>query len=224
MLIGGTDQLAGELGHAPVDASFIDAINADRPEGLAALSPQPCSCGLPTDSVQHHLEAFASTRALVQRVTPDEPEYDVISRIIDQPEVEPHRRALRDVGALVGHSLVGPVAMLNPATITLVGPLAAPAVLNAVEISLSDAHPFGTFPEIRSLGPGGSLFADVQGAGLAVLRERVFRRLDHLLGGRRDHAVRVVGELTHPLEQDVWTTDGKATALARSQSSAPSGR
>ena len=204
VLIGGVDLQAGEIGHVPVDAAIIASRNYDRPSGLGDLVPFRCSCTEPTNPVPSHLEAYASTTAIAHRVSPAEPEEDVIARIVAQPEAPLHRRVLQDVGILAGHTLVGPVAMLNPATITLTGPFAVPTVQQAVSARLSDALPFGVSPEIRLLRPVLNDFVGVQGAALAVLRRHVHRRFEELVGGSKRQVPQLVRALTVAMTDCPW--------------------
>lgn len=199
VLIAGDHSLAGELGHTPVDIGLIDKLNNSRPKGLGELVPWACSCRLLSEPSPHHLEAYASSRALLHRVYPHESGYDALQKIIGNPEKNEHHQALWDTGALVGHALTGPIATLDPATVWFVGPLAVQPVLAAAERSLSDADLIGSYPAISLLDPSVGGYAAVRGAGLSVLRNRVFRRFELLLGGRRDNVHTLVQELTHAL-------------------------
>lgn len=204
VLIGGRDYHAGELGHLSVDKVVIDELNANRPAGLGPLEPFRCSCVAPARAVPDHLEAYSCTSALAHRIAPGKAECDVVDRVIKNPRVPAHARALDDLGVLVGHALRGPVLMLNPATITLTGMLAVSPVTKAVNRYLLDNKPFGSQAEVRDLGGDDNRLLRVRGAGLAILRAKVHRHLTDLLGGRAEEAQRKVRDLTEPLTRVPW--------------------
>jgi predicted NBD/HSP70 family sugar kinase len=130
-LIEGTNGLAGELGHLHVDKKTIEAINENPTNGLAPIEYERwrCSCGR-----KHHLEAFASAPALVRRleasgfdIPSDGPSQERLLSRARQGLVEDPLPlgAGTDIGRILGHSLAGPILLLNPSRITLTGPLAA---------------------------------------------------------------------------------------------------
>lgn len=204
VLLGGRDLRAGELGHLSMDRALIEGRNADLPTDLGPLTAFKCSCTAPDEPVPDHLEAFACTAALASRVARGEPECDVVQRIIDNPDVPVHHRALEDVGVLVGQALRGPVLMLNPATITLTGILAVPTVNKAVKHSLRESRPFGNHPEFRALEGDTNHLIRVQGAGLAIIRAKVHRELEYLVGGKKNDSLGRVRALTEPITRAPW--------------------
>ena len=183
-LLTGRDGHAGELGHVGLDPSVIASRNKNLPPGLGQLRAGPCSCAAQPRS--RHLEAYASAAALARRVAPDGSIGNAIHGIVSEPTHGVHQRALEDIGALVGHALVGPVTVMNPSTITLTGSLAVPVVARALGQHLSDAQVFGTAPEIRLIAGSENTFVRARGAALAVIRGSVHRHLRQLLAGRKD--------------------------------------
>lgn len=204
VLLGGRDLHAGELGHLSLDQALIDERNASLPDGLGRLTAYSCSCTTPGESVPDHLEAYGSATALAHRVAPTEPKCDVVDRIITTPDVEIHRRALEDVGVLVGHALRGPVLMLDPATITLTGTLAVPTVQKAVSEYLLANKPFGNQPDVQIMERETNRLIRVQGAALAILRAQVHRKLEELVGGQKREVTPHVRDLTVPLHTFPW--------------------
>jgi len=204
ILMGGADMHAGELGHVPLDSEIIAELNENRPIGLGELTPCRCSCTEPSERMPKHLEAYAGAQALAYRIAPDEPQCDVVGKIRAAPAMKVHQRALEDVGVLVGHALLGPVAMLNPATITLTGSLATETVRRAIAEHVSESLPFGGSPEVRLLAPDVNPFIRAQGAALAVLRGKVYRKLDELVGGPKSRVSEPVRLLTEPLTALPW--------------------
>lgn len=205
ILIGG-----GDLGHMPLSRAAIDARNASLVLGLGPLVAQRCSCTGPSQPVPDHLEAYASTAALAHRITPDEAVCGVIHRVVADPDNEVHGAALRDVGELVAHALLGPVAMLNPASITLTGSLAVPVVEKTLTRCVHDAQVLGRKPEIGLFESNGEArdsndkFTRAHGAALVVLRRHVHRRIAHLVEGRKEGVVQQVAALTSPLAELPW--------------------
>jgi predicted NBD/HSP70 family sugar kinase len=200
--IGGVDHLAGEIAHLPVDLALVEQLNRGRPHDLGKLTPRACSCGAPASAA--HLENFISTHSVAVRLKPGS-EWPILGGEVEaNPDREPYRRALSDVGTLLGGALTGPSAMLNPAAIALVGPLALPPVRQAVESRLHQAQLLGTLPEVRLFGQETDRFLAVQGAGLAVLRRWLFRRFGALIGGPiKQHGPRIE-QLTIPLRRQDW--------------------
>jgi predicted NBD/HSP70 family sugar kinase len=182
ILVGGATNHAGEVGHVPISVSFIEGLNvASRPRGVGPLKAVGCSCTPEHEPSVLHLEAFASARALARRLDRRAPMYDVLSRVLADQERPDHAWVLRDVGAVVAEGLLSPVAVLNPATITLTGSLAVPGVLAEVAERLETSHPFGDPPTITSLAGADNNYVGATGAALAVIRNRVHRRLDEIL-------------------------------------------
>jgi predicted NBD/HSP70 family sugar kinase len=180
ILVAGADNHAGEIGHAPIRRSFVDELNRRRkPRGLRALAAVPCSCG--ADPEETHVEAFACARSLAARFGND-PMYASLRKITEDEENPAHARALSDVGRLLGEALVAPVAVLNPATITLTGSLAVETVEHEIAARLTSAHPFGEDIVVTALNGHDNDYVRATGAALAIIRNRVHRRLEELVG------------------------------------------
>jgi predicted NBD/HSP70 family sugar kinase len=126
----------------------------------------------------------------------------VVEEMLEAPDDPRHDRALRDVGALVGEALVGPVAMLNPARVVLTGSLAVSGVKEEIADRLDTEHRFGEQPKIITLPEPVNRYIRAQGAALAVLRERVYRALPKILSDNRRATTRAVRELTVHLNRD----------------------
>ena len=180
VLIGGADHHAGEIGHATVPGSVIAKLNRERPRGLRPLRRHRCTCTPGNRQVPPHLEAFASGVALRHRLRLDIPLGVAIDSVVASSDLA-QQRALQDVGTLIGEALAGPVAMLNPATITLTGALAVEPVRAAFAAVLEAQHQFGDRPRISALAEEEHRFLRAKGAALALIRERVHRRLPQIL-------------------------------------------
>jgi predicted NBD/HSP70 family sugar kinase len=189
-LIEGTGGLAGELGHLPVGRRLIkDVSEASKGHGLKAMDYDGwiCSCGK-----EHHLEAFASGDALLRRLNasgydiPDASEsHEELLRAIAEDDLDPEqRRALLDVGRIVGRALAGPVLMLDPYSITVSGSLAHKAVVDGIgreremwESAIDDSV------LIEAQGGEAGAVAALRGAALAVLRRKIYREF---LNGKQE--------------------------------------
>jgi predicted NBD/HSP70 family sugar kinase len=204
ILTGGADHVAGEIGHIPVDSRLVERLNAECPDGLGSLVARQCSCSTDPDRYANHLEAFASAGALAERIDKDAPHAEVAARVLAEPDKKVHKKALGDVGALVGASLAGPIAVLNPATIVLTGAMAVPAVEKTLRAEVKRAHVFGTTPEISILDKDENSFIGVQGAALAVIRRRIFRRFPEILGVPKSALKASVAAATEPLREIPW--------------------
>jgi predicted NBD/HSP70 family sugar kinase len=195
ILLGGVDNHAGEIGHAPIAPSTIDELNEKRPEGLERLTPQRCSCSW-DDKTPNHLEAYASVLAVTQRVLPELERSAALDEIVTKVDTEPYAHALGDVGRLVGDALAGPVAVLNPAKIIVTGSLAVPAVCHEIKESIEGQHKFGTGASVSTIPESDNDYVRARGAAVAMIRNEVHRRLDELLGGTKDEVNRQLEELT----------------------------
>ncbi len=195
ILLAGYDNNAGEIGHAPICPSLVAEL-ADNDEA-GPLTLQRCSCVSPDDEeLPSHLEAYASVLALTKRLYPELPRGEALRRVLDDPEQDRHRRALLDVGALVGDALLSPIAILNPAQITLTGSLALPLVHDEIEERVGKAHKLGAQPAITALGGTENDFIRASGAALALIRKLVHRRLAELLDNEKEGVSRNVRALT----------------------------
>jgi predicted NBD/HSP70 family sugar kinase len=206
ILLGGADLCSGEIGHAPIELGLIDSLN-NRDLGekakatdwdLGEITPAACSCDLskPGD----HIEAYTSIPALARRF-PDRPgsPLDVIEDILRRPDQPAHAQALADIGEILGRSMRGPIAILDPATIALTGTLAVPSVQTAFELAIGNARPFGGPPTVYA-NPDN--FAAARGAALAVMRRLVYRRFTALLGHARNTQIDAAVE-ANPYWMDV---------------------
>jgi hypothetical protein len=183
ILLGGVDSHAGELGHTTIAPGLIDEISAVTTGGLKPPTPGWCSCTHPSHlEPPHHLEAFAGRLALAGRIDATAPDPEsVIQDVLREPEAEIHRRALEDIGTMTGVTLRGAVAMLNPAKIVITGALALDPVKNAMDKSLEEEHRVNAHPHVLTLEDDKDFIA-AKGAALAVIRKRVYREFDSLLG------------------------------------------
>lgn len=204
ILIGGVDHLAGEIGHVPVEAALIRSLNQNLPDGLGDLEASGCSCTPVGEASPQHLEAYVSTGAVARRLDPDALPDQVAENMLADPSRDAHQRVLTDVGKVVGKSLLGPVAMLNPATVVLTGALGVKPVASSIEDSLSADLSLATMPEIIPLDPEENDFIRVKGAGMVVLRERLLRQLPRLLRGSQGSLTSKVEGLTQPLAKIPW--------------------
>lgn len=204
ILTGGVDHLSGEIGHVPVELQLVAELNKTKTRGLGALKPLPCSCTTDEDRSRSHLEAFASAGALAQRIDRKAPLAEVAARILDEPEKPAHKKALQDVGALIAASLAGPVAVFNPATLVLTGAMAVPEVEKSVRSGLSKVRVFGSLPEVSVLDDEENKFIGVKGAGMVVLRRKIFRRFPEILGVPKKSLKASVRNATVPLTELPW--------------------
>jgi len=199
-LISGMDGHAGEIAHLPVSPEAVRVRNEGLDPELGPLAAVRCSCTVPGQPMPNHLEAYAATEAISARIAPGKPIGRTIREITRTPDAPHHRRALEDVGELLGDALVGPVALLNPARITLTGALAVPTVERRLRRHLSDAHVHGTPPDLLVLPEDENQLVRATGAALAVLRQEVHRQLKELLGGNRSDVEARVQNLVMRLE------------------------
>jgi predicted NBD/HSP70 family sugar kinase len=194
VMLGGARNLAGELAHLPIDAAVVEELNerARWVDGLAPLSTDwRCSCGHSS-----HLEALASGTAWTRRMA--ESDIDIsplltgtgrhpvsrtsqaIEELLDDARVS---YALEDLGRLIGRSLSSPILLLDPHSLFLTGSFAVEPVVNGILAERETwRHVFGDALNVSSVSGSDARFLGVRGAGLAVLRSHVFRRLHELLG------------------------------------------
>jgi predicted NBD/HSP70 family sugar kinase len=203
-LTGGVDHLAGEIGHAPVPKCVIEELNERTPRSLKKMKAHHCSCVGSDEPVPNHLEAYASGAAIARRVAPKLDARVVVERMLEDPDKPVHKRALEDMGTLVGQTMTGPAAMLNPASITLTGALAVPVVRDAVESRLHETHCYGKQPEVKLLPPDEDKFIRAKGAALVVLRRAVHRQIPAILGGPKPQLPPKVRALTVPFDEEGW--------------------
>jgi predicted NBD/HSP70 family sugar kinase len=199
ILIAGYDNHAGEIGHVPVVKALVQARNRNRPEGLGPLTPFACSCAA-GEAVPEHVEAYAGALALAARLGKSRSISDVQEEIRTSGRDPKHIRALEDVGVLVAEALVNPVAMLNPATITLTGALALPEVRTEIDARLAREPRFGSTPEVVALSGDANTYARARGAALALIRHACHRRLPELLDASSKQRLKNIQGLTTRVE------------------------
>lgn len=186
-LMVGTNGYAGELGHLPVTKATVREVTAKRPDGLARIDHRhwPCSCG------EHgHLEALASGTAFARRMQNSGHEVmndaaravkNTRALIADRGNVHA-QRALLDCGRLIGRALANPILMHDPHSVVLTGYFADEQVVHGIERERHIwGNTIGDTVTIEHLGPARYAYNAVRGAGLAVVRRHVLRRLPHLL-------------------------------------------
>jgi predicted NBD/HSP70 family sugar kinase len=184
-LVEGTNGLAGELGHLPIGRRAVEEVSHESRDVLTAMNYDrwECSCGR-----KHHLETFASGRAVIRRL--QESGYDIPEDGRDQLEIlrsdlaqnpdEQPIAAVIDAGRLFGWALAGPILMLDPYSITVTGSLAVRDYLvdgigrernlwrNVIKDSVK-VRPY----EPRD--PKLARFVVAHGAALVVIRRLVYR-------------------------------------------------
>ena len=189
-LIAGADGFAGELGHAPIDKAIITERNDNRPAGLVKFDydKAQCSCG----KGRHHLEAFAGGDALLARLkasglnVPGDAQGGArLAQAIFEGQVSSdHEHALTDVGRILGRALATPVVMLDPHSITLTGSLAYEKLRRGVELERAVwGSAIGDHLRVMRLPEDENLEAGVRGAGLAMLRNFVYRQMGAVIAG-----------------------------------------
>jgi predicted NBD/HSP70 family sugar kinase len=204
VLIGGVDHHSGEIGHVPANLTLIDKLNSGLDEERQ-LVPRRCSCAPPDKPELGHLESYTGALALAARIDTGRAPEQVINEVVADPESDTHRKPLEDLGILLGDALVGPLAMLNPASVVLTGTLALAPVERAMKTTLDDVHRFGTVPTISRLeDPAEDKYVRARGAALVVLRRHVFRKFPDLLGGEEQLVCEKVRDLTMPLSANPW--------------------
>jgi predicted NBD/HSP70 family sugar kinase len=174
-------------------------------DGLGPLVPQRCSCSPPDEPELGHLESYAGALALAARVDGSRSPEEVIEEIAKDPEAPVHKKALEDIGTLLGDALISPLAMLNPAAIVLTGSLALPPAERGLKEVFRGVHQFGSQPSISRLGdPVENKFVRARGAALVVLRRHVYRDLPNLLNGTEEVVCEKIEDLTTPLRANPW--------------------
>jgi predicted NBD/HSP70 family sugar kinase len=190
-LIAGTNGFAGELGHSPIPRPVIVERNKECPPGLAKLEYEKavCSCG----PGRHHLEAFASADALLRRLAASGLEVphgmrgdaSLVRSIFDGEVSSNHVHAVRDVGRIIGRALASPILMLDPYSITFTGSLALEDLKQGVLLERGAwRSAIGDHVRIGYLDGEDNLYAGVRGAGLAIIRNNVYRQLEAAVGGK----------------------------------------
>ncbi|HEX6687147.1 MAG TPA: ROK family protein [Solirubrobacterales bacterium] len=184
-LVAGANGFAGELGHSPLPREVISARNRANTfdeEELPQLDYEKaeCSCG-----AKHHLEAFASGRALIRRLRTggyEEAGYEgdgvggsLYAELQTAPDAA-QAHALFDVGSILGGALANPILMLNPQSITLTGALATKKVCDGV-LSQREAwkNAFDDEVDVAPVDADKRDYMGVQGAALAVIRRCIYR-------------------------------------------------
>lgn len=184
-LIEGTNGLAGEIGHLPVDRAIIDDINKNAVAGLTRIdyAGQRCSCGK-----TGHLEALANVSALLNRLRRNGEQLDRKARELilsetrgresDEEGVGDSRalQASMDIGRILGQTLAGPILMLDPWRITLTGPLANERVIRGMlQVGADWGSVVKDSVKIELERDDVADLIGVKGAALAVIRQLVYR-------------------------------------------------
>ena len=181
VVLGANGVAGSELGHVDACATLVDALDRERPDALAPLSPGwPCSCGR-----LGHLEALVGAKAYMRRLEASGYSLDPVASLRNQlAELGKHDRAaahaLLDVGRLLGHELQSALALIDPSSVVLTGSLAHELVGEGLarETLQRGAAP-GYHMVIRSDAAGA--FSDVRGAALALIRQHVYRNVNGLV-------------------------------------------
>jgi predicted NBD/HSP70 family sugar kinase len=183
---------AGEIAHLPIGSADVLELGPALGELPPAEPLGGCSCGRETC-----LDAVASARAVVSRVRRSgllkeeldstRRDTDAMRLILDRSsEVDEIYEVLRQAGRFIGRSMAGPIMTLNPRQITLTGSLAHAALMRGIEDRqgdwkhVRDEDP----PEMKLLQGWENSLSAAQGAGLVVLRSRIYRRFEDLDGIR----------------------------------------
>lgn len=182
LLISGTNGLAGELGHLPLQRNVIERRNRENPfEDLAPFDYENARC---CGGHLRHLDAFASGRAFVERLEasgyafPEDPldKAAMIGAALDGQLDIRQKHALQDVGRIAGAALASPILMLDPFSVTLTGTLGIPQVVEGVRLEQAAwTSAVGETVEVDHRGGPAGTFTGVRGAALAVLRRQVHR-------------------------------------------------
>ncbi len=182
-LIEGTNGLAGEIAHLPVDRVIIDEINKNAVSGLTRIDHvnERCSC-----SKTGHLEAFANVSALLRRLNGNKPlsqgareQILAETRLRDDEAGVGNSGALQasiDIGRILGQALAGPILMLDPWRITLTGPLANERVARGMyQVGGEWGSVVKNSVQIGLESYGLEDLIGLKGAALAVIRQLVYR-------------------------------------------------
>jgi glucokinase len=155
---GGSDGMAGEIGHAPV------------PIDTGPVGDEPCACGQ-----RGCLETYASAAALVRRYgQPGVSAADVVSRAVNDHaanESDPvARRVFDDAVSALGFALTTYTMLLDPALIVLGGGLAeaGETLLSPVRAQLAQRVSWRVPPRVVKAELGSS--AGRLGAAIAAWR------------------------------------------------------
>jgi predicted NBD/HSP70 family sugar kinase len=185
-ILGGGRSIAGELAHLPIDPHIVDRINANKSyqvDWLAPMDPtRPCSC-----HVQGHLEALVGGLALQERLENSDitreqlreamRDLDTGQSAAGDPAANVVRRALRDIGTVLGHAIAGPILLLDPSLLVLCGSLARDPVRKGIEAARESWSPaWGEQLRIELVSPDVQPMTGVRGGALAVFRTKVHRR------------------------------------------------
>jgi hypothetical protein len=195
VLVGGIDNLAGELGHVAVAPATVKELNAARPKGLGRLQAVSCSCVDAKEPVPHHVEAYAAVGPVTRRIAAKQRAPEVLERLREPSPGPVEVRALEDAGRLVGEALLGPIGWLNPASIVLTGSLSHAIVRKAVDDRIESEPLAVTHPKVTHRSGNDNDYIRVRGAALAVLREHVHRKLPDILRGTPESVAEQVHDL-----------------------------
>jgi predicted NBD/HSP70 family sugar kinase len=179
---------AGEIAHLPISVADVQELGPPI-GGVPAVEPlEGCAC-----KREICLDSVASARAVVARIRRSkllERELNSAERDTEAMKVirdaarenEDLAGALRQAGHFIGRSLAGPIMLLNPRQITVTGSLADPALMTGIEERGKDWKHVDeeADPEMVLLEGQENRLAAAHGAGLVVLRQKLFRQFDDL--------------------------------------------
>jgi len=187
-LLEGTNGLAGELGHFHVEQSDVDDVTADPPAGLSEIIAGQCSCGR-----AGCLESLAGGNAFVERMRVSSiggngtqngsrmTVTSVMNETLRDADDTRRKRALEDIGGLLGRVLAGPILMLNPQSITLAGALAVEPVREGVLLEKNRwRHVHDSDVDVRLVGGEDGRYLATRGAAITVFRGQVYRRFEDM--------------------------------------------
>jgi predicted NBD/HSP70 family sugar kinase len=149
-----------------------------------------CSCGQ-----TGHLGALASGTAWLRRMTASGISVDPLlegslrteesqtGAFLDNVRDPRMIYALEDIGRLIGRALAAPILLLDPHSITLTGSFAVEHVRKGLESEREMLrHVFGDAVVVQTAPRDQSYrYIGVRGAALAVIRRRVYRKLNEHL-------------------------------------------
>lgn len=182
-LVTGRNGTAGHIGHLSVDHAIVQRINAENP--ATPGRPRPvreidlkavcnCSHGKGTG----HLNVTLGAEAFLKRVNRYAPGDSLVTRLREahtDAEHDPHvKRALNETGRVLARALDGAVRALDPNRIVLAGALASEHIARGMDIARVRGA-FGTDVTITMHDAATNHLAGRRGAGLAVLRNGVYR-------------------------------------------------
>jgi DNA-binding Lrp family transcriptional regulator len=173
--LGGAD--AGtELGHVPVDVSFLEALSEQRRSAVQHLDMDlMCSCGR-----RGHLEAVVGTRGVMRRLgMPEDEDGRLLASLEARGDSEMAAEVLGDSGRILARHLASAISLLEPTEIAISGALASrPLVFGFEQEFRRYVKPRQA--ETTSISLFRSTESRLLGAGLSLLLPSVYRDLSRL--------------------------------------------